>query len=310
MTLGTLDRTPPPFFRQGYSALTKLVFFSALALFLMVADTRLAVTTPLRATMAAAINPLQRALLVPVELVEGGGDYLRGLRHALAGEDAARKQATALAERAAAADRLAEENARLRALLDMKPALAVRTQAAQVLYEAADPFSRKVYIDRGTTQGVVAGAPVLVAGGVIGQVTRAYPLSSEVTLVTDKDAAIPVLNMRTQQRGAAFGGVAQGSAMELRFVAANADVKVGDELRTSGIDGVYPAGVPVAKVTSVERLAEGGFARVILAPAAPFDGVRHVLVLEPLNVQMPPRPAPDAAPAERPTVKGRRKDPS
>lgn len=295
--LGTIDRTPPPFFRQGYSALTKLVFFSALALFLMVADTRLAVTTPLRAAMAAAINPLQRALQVPVELVQGGGDYLRGLRNALAGEDAARRQATLLAERAAAADRLKDENTRLRALLDMKPALPVRAQAAQVLYEASDPFSRKVFIDRGMTQGIVAGSPVLTDSGVIGQVTRAYPLSSEVTLITDKDAAIPVLNRRTQQRGAAFGGIAQGSAMELRFVAANADVKVGDELRTSGIDGVYPPDLPVAKVSSVERLAEGGFARVILAPAAPFDAVRHVLVLEPLSVQMPARPAPEPAPA-------------
>jgi rod shape-determining protein MreC len=295
--LGTIDRTPPPFFRQGYSALTKVVFFSALALFLMVADTRLAVTTPLRAAMAAAINPMQRGLLVPVELVQGGGDYLRGLRNALAGEDAARRQATLLAERAAAADRLNDENTRLRALLDMKPALAVRAQAAQVLYEASDPFSRKVFIDRGMTQGIVAGSPVLTDSGVIGQVTRAYPLSSEVTLVTDKDAAIPVLNRRTQQRGAAFGGIAQGSAMELRFVAANADVKVGDELRTSGIDGVYPPDLPVARVTTVERLAEGGFARVILAPAAPFDGVRHVLVLEPLNVQMPARPAPEPPPA-------------
>lgn len=299
MPLGTIDRTPPPFFRQGYSALTKVIFFSALALFLMVADTRLAVTTPLRAALAAVLNPIQRALLVPVEMVEGGSDYLRGLRHALAGEDAARRQATLLAERAAAAEQLRDENTRLRALLDMKPALPVRAQAAQVLYEASDPFSRKVFIDRGMTQGIVAGSPVLTDSGVIGQVTRAYPLSSEVTLVTDKDAAIPVLNRRTQQRGAAFGGIAQGSAMELRFVAANADVKVGDELRTSGIDGVYPPDLPVAKVASVERLAEGGFARVILAPAAPFDGVRHVLVLEPLSVQMPARPVPEPA-ADKP----------
>jgi rod shape-determining protein MreC len=309
MPLGTIDRTPPPFFRQGYSALTKVIFFSALALFLMVADTRLAVTTPLRAALAAVLNPIQRALLVPVEMVQGGSDYLRGLRQALAGEDAARRQLALLAERANAAERLAAENRQLRALLDMKPALVVRSQAAQVLYEASDPFSRKVFIDRGATQGVVAGSPVITEAGVVGQVTRAYPLSSEVTLVTDKDAAIPVLNTRTQQRGAAFGGIAQGSALELRFVAANADVKVGDLLHTSGVDGVYPPGLAVARVASVERLAEGGFARVILAPAAPFDAARHVLVLEPLTVQMPVRPAPEPA-ADKPAAKGRKKDPS
>ena len=132
-------------------------------------------------------------------------------------------------------------------MLDLRPALHVRALAAEVLYEAADPFSRKVFIDRGATHGVALGAPVINEAGVLGQVTRVYPLSSEVTLLTDKDAAIPVLNARTQQRSAAFGG-AGGGAMELRFMSANADVQVGDLLRTSGVDGVYPPGLPVARV--------------------------------------------------------------
>jgi rod shape-determining protein MreC len=306
MPLGTLDRTPPPFFRQGYSALTKLVFFSALALFLMVADTRLAVVVPMRAALASVLAPVQRALQVPLELVRGGGDYLRGLANALSAEDAARRQLALQAERVAQAERLAAENARLRALLALQPALAVRTMAAEVLYEAADPYSRKLFINRGLTQGVVMGAPVVNEAGVLGQVTRAYPLTAEVTLLTDKDAAIPVLNNRTQQRGAAYGGLAKGNAMELRFVAANADVRVGDLLHTSGVDGVYPAGLAVAKVAEVERQAEGGFARVTLAPAALADGVRHVLVLEPLAAQLPPRPEPEAEPTPRRTTKGRK----
>jgi rod shape-determining protein MreC len=134
---------------------------------------------------------------------------------------------------------------------------------------------------------------------VLGQVTRAFPRSSEVTLLTDRDAAIPVINARTQLRGVAFGGLVKGSAMELRFVASNADVKVDDLLQTSGVDGVYPPGLNVARVTHVERQAEGGFARVTLAPSASADGVRHVLVLEPLSVQMPPRPEPVPEPAVR-----------
>ena len=304
--LGTLDRTPPPFFRQGYSALTKLVFFSALALFLMVADTRLAVVGALRVALATALAPVQRGLLVPVDLVFGGGDYLRGLRQALQNEDSARRQLALQAERAALAERLAVENGRLRALLELAPALAVRAQAAEVLYEAADPYSRKVFINRGAAQGLLAGAPVINEMGVLGQVTRVYPLSAEVTLLTDKDAAIPVLNTRTQQRGAAYGGLAKGTAMELRFVAANADVRVGDVLHTSGVDGVYPAGLAVARVAQVERQAEGGFARVTLAPDAHVDGVRHVLVLEPLSAQQPPRPAPVVEAVAKPGAKGRK----
>jgi len=297
MALDTIDRTPPPFFRQGPSALTKLLFFSALALFLMVADTRLEFAKPLRAGVATLLLPVQRVLAVPVQMWQGGADYLRGLDGALASAKAAREQLALQSEKAASAERLALENARLRALLELRPTLKVHSLAAEVLYEAADPFSRKLYIDRGTTHGVALGAPVLAADGVLGQVTRVFPLSSQVTLLIDKDAAIPVLNTRTLARGAAFGG-AGGDAMELRYMAADADVQVGDELSTSGVDGIYPTGLPVAAVTAVERRAESGFARILLTPKASADGVRHVLVLEPLAAQMPPREAIDDAPGK------------
>lgn len=290
MQIGTIDRTPPPFFRQGYSALTKLVFFSALAVFLMAADRRFAFVAPLRAAIATVLQPAERALQVPLEIVRGGGDYLRGLTEARRAESAAREQLAQQSAHAARADTLAAENRQLRALLDLKPALAVRSVAAEVLYEAADPYSRKLFIDRGTTQGLVAGAPVINESGVVGQATRVYPLTSEVTLLIDKDAAIPVLNTRTQQRAVAFGGVAPSVPMELRFVPVSADVKPGDVLVTSGVDGVYPPGLPVATVAGVERPAEQGYARIALAPAVAVEGVRHVLVLEPLSVQMPPRP--------------------
>ena len=295
MPLGTLDRTPPPFFRQGPSSLSKLIFFSALALFLMVADSRFKFVQPMRQGLAMALLPLQRALAVPVALWDGGGDYLRGLSQAQAGEREARAQAAAVAERAARTQQLTEENKRLRALLDLKPALAVRSLPAEVLYEAADPYSRKIFIGRGMQDGVLAGAPVINDAGVLGQVTHVYPLTSEVTLLADKDAAIPVLNTRTQQRSAAFGGAVSGAAgggMELRFMSGNADVKVGDMLQTSGLDGVYPPGLPVARVVAVERRVESGFARITLTPTANADGVRHVLVLEPLAAQLPPRPVP------------------
>jgi rod shape-determining protein MreC len=295
MPLGTLDRTPPPFFRQGPSALTKLVFFAALALFLMVADARFKLVEPLRGALAVALLPVQRTLAVPVEILQGGQGYLQGLNSALAGERAAKAHLATQAERALRTEQLAQENASLRALLELRAATSVHSRPAEVLYEAADPYSRKIFIDRGTAQGVVLGSPVINEAGVLGQVTHAYNLTSEVTLLADKDAAIPVLNTRTQQRGAAFGGTAAtGGGMELRFTSANADVQVGDLLQTSGLDGIYPPGLPVARVVAVERRVESGFARVLLRPEANPDGVRHVMVLEPLAAQLPPRPAPAA----------------
>jgi rod shape-determining protein MreC len=286
--LGTLDRTPPPFFRQGPSALTKLTFCSALAVFLMVVDTRFKLTQPMRTMVATVLHPVERVLRVPIDAWNGVGDYAMGLQHAMSAEDKARAALARQAERAARVEQLQDENNRLRALLGLRSALTVRSQPAEILYEASDPFSRKVVIDRGTTQGVMLASPVINEYGVLGQVTRAYPLSSEVTLLTDKDAAIPVLNARNQLRSAAFGTA--GAGMELRFMAGNADVLPGDVLQTSGVDGVYPPGLPVAKVTTVERKVDTGFARVVLAPTASPDGVRHVLVLEPMSVQLPARP--------------------
>jgi rod shape-determining protein MreC len=289
-SLGILDRTPPPFFRQGTSALTKLSFFSALAILLMVADVRFKVTQPLRAAAATLLHPMERALSVPVEAWEGGREYLTGLQRALEAESAARRELALLSERASRVEQLTAENQRMRALLELRPSLTVRSQPAEILYEAADPYSRKVIIDRGMQQGIVAGSPVINETGVLGQVTRVYPLSAEITLLTDKDAAIPVLNSRTQARSAAFG-LASGDGLELKFMAGNADVQVGDVLTTSGVDGIYPPGLAVAKVASVERVADSGFARIGLKPLASADAVRHVLVLEPMQTQLPTRPS-------------------
>jgi rod shape-determining protein MreC len=287
MSLGTLDRTPPPFFRQGPSALTKLSFFSALALLLMVADTRFQITQPVRAVIATVLHPIERTLLVPVAAWEGGSDYLVGLQKALTQADAARRDMARQSERSLRLEQVEADNRRLRALLDLRPALTVRSLAAEVLYDAPDAFSRKVIIDRGATHGVAIASPVVNEAGVLGQVTRVYPLSSEVTLLNDKDAAIPVLNTRNQLRSAAFG-VRNG--MELRFMAGNADVQVGDLLSTSGVDGIYPPGLPVAKVTLVDRKIDTSFARIVLEPVAQSDAVRYVLVLEPVGMQMPAKP--------------------
>lgn len=313
MSAGTIDRTPPPFFRQGASALTKLILCSALALFLMVADSRFTLAAQLRAMLATLLYYPQRVLLIPVQSISGGADYFLGLQHARANEDAARRELAVQAEKALRAEPLLAENARLRGLLDLRARLSVRAQTAEVLYEAPDAYSRRVVIDRGALNGIVVASPVIDETGVLGQVTRVYPLSSEVTLLTDKDAAIPVLNTRTQARSAAFGSTAVvnggSGGLEMRFMAGNADVQVGDALTTSGVDGVYPPGLPVAKVASVDRKIDSGFARIVLSPATRPDGVRHVMVLEPIGLQLPPPSgvAPVQTPAaSTPAHKGRK----
>jgi rod shape-determining protein MreC len=291
MPLGTLDGTPPPFFRQGPSALSKLTFFSALALFLMVADARFEIAKPVRVAVATALYPLQWLALQPVDWAQGGAQYFESLATAQANEEAAQRALSRQSQRANQVEQLSLENERLRQLLDLRQRLPTVAQAAQVRYDVADPYSRKVIIDRGSLGGVVAGSPVLDENGVLGQVTRVYPMLSEVTLVTDRDQTIPVLNTRTGVRGLAFGdATSRTGGLELRFMAASADVQVGDLLTTSGVDGVYPAGLPVARVEKVERRADSAFARITCLPLALASGVDHVMVLQPVNDPIAPLP--------------------
>jgi rod shape-determining protein MreC len=300
MPLGTLDRAPPPFFRQGPSALSKLAVCSALALFLMVADARFKVMQPLRLVLATVLYPVQWLALQPVHLLQGGSEYLFGLNSAQRSKEDAFKKLGLQSLKANQVEQLTLENERLRKLLSLRARMQTTGIAAQVLYDAADPYSRKVIIDKGLLDKISPGSPVLDESGVLGQVTRVYPTVSEVALITDRDHAIPVLNTRTGARGVAFGDTStHADAMELRYMAANADALVGDLLTTSGVDGVYPPGLPVARVEKVDRRVDATFARIYCLPAALVSGASHVLVLEPLSEQVPARPAPEAPAAKR-----------
>ena len=135
--------------------------------------------------------------------------------------------------------------------------------------------------------------------GVLGQVTRVQPFSSEVTLLSDRAQTIPVMVARTGARSVAYGDASnlRPDGMELRFMPNDADVQEGDELVTSGVDGVYMAGLPVARVVRVERRAQSPFMRIYCEPVARLEGARHVLVLTPLQV-LKAQHAPDAQPVE------------
>ena len=284
-------------FRQGPSALTRLAAYSALALFLMVADTRLQLTGPLRQAVATVLYPLQWVMLQPVEFADKGSGYFQSLQEAQAETAAARRQLADLSLRANQADHLLQENARLRQLLELRQRVATPFVTAEVVYDTADPFTRRVVIDRGSLAGVPLGAPVLDESGVLGQVTRVFPMVSEVTLLVDRDQAIPVLNLRTGARAVAYGDpvVGHGGGMELRFMPVNADVREGDLLSTSGVDGLYPSGLPVARVQRVERRADSAFARIYCEPVARVLAARHVAVLQPAADALPERPEPAAA---------------
>jgi len=297
MAFGVLEQDPPPFFRQGASAFSKLIVFSAAAVFLMVADVRFQMLQPARAVLQAVLFPMQWLAQRPGLIAGEAADFIDKVQSSDAVHTGLVEKLRQQSARAYQVEQLELENRRLRALLDLRPTLAVSGKAAQVLYDAADPYTRKVVIDRGQAHDVKLGAPVIDEKGVMGQVTGVFLLSSEVTLITDREHATPVLNVRTGARGVMYGDTSShADAMELRFMAANADVEAGDLLTTSGVDGVYPAGIPVARVEKVDRQVNAVFARIYCVPVALVAGAGHVLVLDVPVHDLPPRPEAMASP--------------
>src|SRR5689334_1798569 len=218
----------------------------------------------------------------------GIGGYFSTQASLIEENERLRERALANAQDAQRYQAAQAEAAELRRLIGAAEKLQVQATPAEVLYLSRDPYSHKLFIDRGAVQGVQAGSPVADDTGVVGQVTRVHPLVSEVTLLTNPDQAIPVQVVRNGLRAVAFGGGNSGT-LELRYMPANAEVHTGDRLVTSGIDGVYPAGLAVASVVSVERDEEHSFARVICRPTAGVDRGRYVLILSSDTVR-PPRP--------------------
>ncbi len=252
------------------------MLYASACLVLLIADLRFNYLEVLRQALSVVTYPLQMAAAKPADFVRNASRYFATLLEVQIDNADLRRQQLGAGERLLRFDLLEQENAQLRGLLGMSRRLAARSLAAEVLYNAPDPFSRKVILDRGSHQGVEAGLAVVDAGGVIGQVTRVYPVQSEVTLLTDRNQAIPVQVARNGLRGVLFG--AGRGQLELRFVIAGADIQPGDRLVTSGLDGVFLPGLPVAEVGSVEREGEA-FARIICKPLAGVERSVQVLVI-------------------------------
>jgi rod shape-determining protein MreC len=283
-----MEHQPPPFFRTGPSPLARLLIFSTLALALIVADARLKYLDTLRQVASVIIYPLQRIAGAPGSIAQRASEFFTS-NSSLRTENTRLVQETlntsAQLQQLAA---LATENEHLRKLVGTRARVPARTSLAEILYAARDPFSRKIVIDQGSQNDVLPGQPVIDGSGVVGQVTRVYPWLSEVTLITDKGHLVPVLNPRNGLR-AVLAGTGNDGALELKFVPLNAEFENGDQLVTSGIDGVYPAGLPVAQVVNVERNAAFLFARIVCKPLAGVNNHKQVLVVH-ADQALPERP--------------------
>jgi rod shape-determining protein MreC len=303
-TIRHVSADPPPFFHRGPAPLTRLAFFGLLSIALMFADTRYRYLEGMRQVAAVALYPLQRAVQMPGEALGWVAAYF-GSKRTLADDNAGLKQElVAIAPSVQGYAALRDENAKLRALLEMRARYPGGATAVEVLYTGRDPFTQKIFINRGTDAGVKAGEAVIDELGVVGQVTRVFPMMAEVTLVTDKDHAVPVRVERSGVRSVFFGAGA-GRPPELRFMAPSADIQPKDKLYTSGIDGTYPPGLAVAQVETVERETGQVFARITARPLAGADRSSFLLVLGQSAAQLPRPEEPVDANAEKKTGRGK-----
>jgi rod shape-determining protein MreC len=279
------------FFNRGPSPVARLVFFTVLSLLLMFVDVRYRYLESARSALSILVSPIQRLATLPGALWEMAGDFFitqstqRGL---IKQNDELKQQHQIDAAQLAQLQALQQENQQLRNLEGLPIRNEFTTQLVEVIYAERDLFSRKVLVDKGANADVRLGQVVMDDNGIVGQITRVYPWLSEVTLVTEKDHAVPVQVLRNGLRAIVFGA-GDTSQLSLRYMPNSADIQNDDVLVTSGIDGTYPAGIPVARVIKVEHDEAYPFAHIVCLPLAGVDKHRHLLILSSLP-KLPERP--------------------
>ena len=280
-------------FNRGPSPAARLVFFAVLSVLLMFIDVRFRYLESARSVLSVLISPIQYLASRPNFFLEQAGDFFVTQNSLLKENKALQRQHGQDAIQLLQQQALVQENLQLRNLTGLQQRNQLSGQFAEILYVEQDIFRRKVIINKGSAAQIHSGQVVIDDKGIVVQITRVYPLISEVTLITEKDHAVPVQVLRNGLRSVAFGA-GDTSGLSLRYMPVSTDIQNGDVLVTSGIDGIYPAGIPVAKVQKVERDAAYPFARIDCLPVAGVDNFRHFLVLSVMPV-IPDRP--EAEPA-------------
>ena len=283
-------------FRRRVPAEIKLVLLSLLCVVMLAVDANSSLLNPLRQALSLGLYPFQRVVMLPRDAVTVIQDYTNAARMLQQESDDLRRQRIELSQVITNAAQLLTENEQLRRLLsvvDQRPEYP--TVVVEVLYEPVTPYQRRLVFNKGSQEGIAPGMPVIDEGGVVGQVIRVTPFSSEAALLTDEQLAIPVQLLRNGLRLIAFGSTVPGK-VEVRYFSSDADIKVGDVFVTSGVGGGFPSGLSVGTVQSVERDAASGFARALAEPTSYPERYRHFLILKvPLEHSLTTGADPEAA---------------
>ncbi|MFT0533190.1 rod shape-determining protein MreC [Castellaniella hirudinis] len=265
-------------FKRGPSIEVRLVLLLALCLGLIITDAHWPVLRPVRQALSVAVYPFQRVVMAPRQALEYVDSWSHAAALAREEQDALRRQQIEMAQLATHAAQLTTENEQLRRLLKVSESITQPSVAVEVFYEPPNAFSHRLIFNKGTQAGIRPGMPVIDEGGVVGQIVRVTPYTSEAALLIDDQVSIPVQVLRNGLRLIAFGSDEVGK-LEVRYLTASMDVQPGDTLVTSGIGGLFPAGLPVARVDKVDRDPGTGFAMAVAQPLSHPERYRHFLVM-------------------------------
>ncbi len=282
-------------FKRGPAAEVRLAVYVVLALAMMVVDVHWRVLEPARQAVAVALYPFQRLVMLPRDVMSGIDNWTNAASLVRREKEALQSQRIELAQVATHAAQLAAENQQLRRLLNVADQVRQSSVAVEVLYEPVNAYTRHLVLNKGSTSGIAPGMPVIDEGGIVGQIVRVTPFTSEAALVTDDRVSVPVQLLRNGLRLIAFGGNIAGK-VEVRYLTADSDVKPGDVLVTSGVGGLFPAGLPVAQIDEVRHDGATGFAMAEATPLSHPGRYRHFLVL----LVETPQPADQAGAGETP----------
>lgn len=285
----------------------RLVFFVVLSLLLLFVDARFKYLESTRTVVSVLIYPFQRLSTLPGMAWQSVSTYFETQGHLLQENSRLREQHSVDTTQLNLLQVVQAENAQLHKLFEVPQRVNYPMQMAEIIYVERDIFKRKLFVSKGTRANVQPGQVVMDDIGIVGQVTRVYPWLSEVTLVTDKDHAVPVQILRNGIRAVVFGS-GDINELALRYMPVSSDIQTGDELVTSGIDGTYPAGLPVAKVIKIERDPAYPFARITCVPMAGVDRHRYLLIVSG-QPQLPPLPEPEPTTDEKSKNINKRKTP-